>query len=69
MENANKREFLDETLKKIYTQLENLEAVPGIQIQTGSTLKTPPFYQPPEVDEDSPTYREEITKPDHPQDY
>ncbi len=39
MQNANTKESLDTKLHHIFNQLENLEAVPGIQIETGSILK------------------------------
>ncbi|KAK8792853.1 hypothetical protein WA158_005017 [Blastocystis sp. Blastoise] len=41
MRNSNSTESLNNKIAQIYSHLDSLEAVPGIQIETGSILKTP----------------------------
>ncbi|CAM9629621.1 unnamed protein product, partial [Sphacelaria rigidula] len=54
MENMNKPETLEETKIQLFEILRNLEAVPGVQIDTGAEVKTPPVLRMPDDDEDMP---------------
>jgi len=45
--------LINEFQVKLFDILKQVEPVPGVQIQTGSSMMTPPDLAPPEVDEDS----------------
>ena len=52
MENANKPEYLDNVKVQIFDILKQVEPVPGVTVQTGSSLETPADLKAPEQDED-----------------
>jgi histone deacetylase 1/2 len=52
MENANKPEYLDNVKVQIFDILKQVEPVPGVAVQTGSSLETPADLKAPEQDED-----------------
>lgn len=67
MENMNKKQDIENKIKRIYEHLESLESVPGIEVQTGSMLKTPPAFFPndpsAEKDKENPNERPKPVNP------
>ncbi len=54
MENLNSRKYLEEVTARILESLRGIEAAPGIEVQTGSSARTPKILElaPDEDDED-----------------
>jgi histone deacetylase 1/2 len=45
MENLNERKYLDDVTARLLESLRSIEAAPGIEVQTGSSLRTPKAFE------------------------
>jgi singapore isolate B (sub-type 7) whole genome shotgun sequence assembly, scaffold_26 len=62
MENMNTKNYLDEHLHMLLDQLQSLEAVPGLQIESAFHPKTPDRVKLEQPEEGNPDEHEEVTK-------
>lgn len=62
MENMNKQEYLNDHLTKLLNDLDNLEAVPGLQIESSCERKTPDRVKFEEGEESDPDKHDEVIK-------
>mmetsp|Transcript_2338 Transcript_2338/g.3909 ORF Transcript_2338/g.3909 Transcript_2338/m.3909 type:complete len:90 (+) Transcript_2338:104-373(+) len=53
MENLNTKEYLENVKVQLFDILKQVEPVPGVQIQTGSSMQTPADLAMPEKDDES----------------
>lgn len=62
MENMNTKSYLEEHLHRLLDQLQNLEAVPGLQIESALHPKTPDRIKLEQTEEGNPDEHEEVLK-------
>ncbi|KAK8801395.1 hypothetical protein WA171_004538 [Blastocystis sp. BT1] len=66
MENMNTQAYLDEHLQKLLHQLQTLEAVPGLQIESSVNPKTPDRVKMEKPEEGDPDEHDEVLKKEAP---
>ena len=66
MENMNTQAYLDEHLQKLLHQLQTLEAVPGLQIESSVNPKTPDRVKMEKPEEGDPDEHDEVLKEEAP---